>query len=68
MKDKIRIGNVVKHKETGLQYMVDGSIHGATYNDGEQDWVNVQTGFNPIDLMSFPLTELKLMTKIISKH
>ena len=63
MKDKIKIGDTVKHKKTGLEYIVDGSISGATYNDGEQDWVNVQTGFNPIHLFSFPLSELKLIPK-----
>lgn len=58
-KQKIRIGDIVKHKKTGLIYKVDGSIHGATYNDGKQDWVNVRYGFNPIHLMSFMVKELK---------
>lgn len=63
MKNKIRIGDTVKHKKTGLKYIVEGSIHGAIYSDGEQDWVNVQTGFKPIQLFSFPLAELQLITK-----
>jgi hypothetical protein len=63
MKDKIKIGDIVKYKKNKLKYIVDGSIHGVIYNDGEQDWVNVQTGFNPIHLFTFPLKELTLITK-----
>jgi len=58
--DNITMECIVKHKKTGLKCIVVGSLNGVIYNDGERDWVNVQTGLNPIHLFTFPLDELQV--------